>query len=100
MRTRKYITLIVRADDEKEARSLIPGVKIGPNEIVGVGLGDMMTLCDQFKELISEENQDKADELERISFAPWLVKTATRVEPLQITDPAKQESSPAAGGKP
>ena len=68
----KYFTIVIRADNEVEARHLTPGQKIGLNEIVGVSLGDVLTLNDQLRELVSEENQAKADKVETDNIMAFL----------------------------
>jgi hypothetical protein len=70
----KYITIVIRADDEISARSLVPGQMIGPNVIVGCSLGDVLKLSDAFKELIPEEKEDEVGELEGASLKPFLPK--------------------------
>ncbi len=68
----KYFTIVIRADDEKAARSLIPGVKVGPNPITACSLGDALTLNDKFKALIPVGLESKVMAIEEADLAPFL----------------------------
>jgi hypothetical protein len=67
----KYLTIVIRADDEPAARQLVPGEKIGPNSITACSLGDALSLNDKFKELISDEKLDEAEAAESESMAAF-----------------------------
>lgn len=68
----KYFTIVIRADDEKAARSLIPGELIRGNPITACSLGDALTLNDKLKELIPSEKDDAVSELEMETLKPFL----------------------------
>lgn len=70
--TNKYITIVIRADDETAARSHVPGTRIGPNEVVGVSLGNVLTVNHKLRDLLPDDRQTEADEIENISLAPFL----------------------------
>lgn len=63
MPTNKYITIVIRADDEKAARSLVPGVLVLGNPVVACSLGHALRLNDKLNELIQPEQYDQADAL-------------------------------------
>lgn len=60
----KYFTIVIRADDEQAARSLVPGEKLGNNTITACSLGDALTLNDKLRELIPEDKQDEVEQAE------------------------------------
>jgi hypothetical protein len=67
----KYFTIVIRADDEKAARSLVPGESIRGNTITACSMGDAIALSDKFKELIADENAVGALEYENLkAFLP------------------------------
>ena len=65
----KYFTLVIRADDEKAARSLVPGEIIRGNTITACSLGDALTLNDRFKQLV--EDKDAVSALEQADLKPF-----------------------------
>lgn len=72
----KYYTIVIRAEDDSAARQLVPGEKVGPNPIVGVSLGDALTLNDELKNLIPEDREDDVAELEAKDLAAFFPRTA------------------------
>lgn len=60
----KYFTIVIRADDEKAARSLVPGEIIRGNTITACSLGDALTLNEKLKQLIPPEKDDAISTLE------------------------------------
>lgn len=65
----KYFTIVIRADDEKAARSLVPGEVIRGNTIAACSLGNALTLNDKLKELI--EDKDAVSALEQADLKPF-----------------------------
>lgn len=68
----KYFTIVIRADDERAARALSPGEKIGPNTITSCSLGDALTLNEKLKELIPSEKEDEVSAIEHQDLAAFL----------------------------
>lgn len=68
----KFFTIVIRADDEKAARSLIPGELIRGNRIVSCGMGDALSLNDKLKELIPAERENAVSALEQSDLAAFL----------------------------
>ena len=68
----KYFTIVIQADDEKAARQLVPGEKIGPNTITACSLGDALTLHEKIRELIPQEREDELVALEADDLKAFL----------------------------
>lgn len=68
----KYFTIVIRADDEKAARSLVPGEKILGNTVTACSLGDALTLNEKFKALIPVGLESKVMAIEEADLAPFL----------------------------
>ncbi len=54
----KYFTIVIRADDEKAARSLVPGELVRGNPIVSCSMGDVISLKNEFEKLIPDDMED------------------------------------------
>ena len=48
----KYITIVIRCDNEADALALVPGDKIGVNTIVGVSPGDAIAVIDKITDIM------------------------------------------------
>ena len=68
----KYFTIVIKADDEKAARQLVPGENIGPNKIVACALGDILSLKEQIETLIPDDKQHELSEMEHKKLLPFL----------------------------
>lgn len=72
----KFFTIVIRADDEKAARALVPGEKIGPNTITACSLGDALTVNDKLKELIPADREDEVSAIEQQDLAAFMGRAA------------------------
>lgn len=67
----KYFTIVIRADDEKAARSLVPGEIIRGNIITACSLGDALTLNEKIKNLVPAEKEKDLSALEHADLFPF-----------------------------
>jgi hypothetical protein len=68
----KFFTIVIRADDEKAARSLVPGELVRGNPITACSMGDAITLNDEFKKLIPDDKEEAVAAIEQADLAPFL----------------------------
>ena len=68
----KFVTLILRVDDEKAARTLVPGVTVAGNPITAFALGDALALNTALSALIPPEKHAAAYAAERKDILPFL----------------------------
>lgn len=68
----KYFTIVIRADDEKAARQLVPGEKIGPNTIVACSLGHQISVNEKLQALIPDDRDEEASAIEHDDLRPFL----------------------------
>jgi hypothetical protein len=67
----KYFTVVIRADDEKAARSLVPGELIRGNPITACSMGDAISLNGEFKKLIPDDKEEAMLAVEQSDLAPF-----------------------------
>jgi len=68
----KFVTIVLRVNDEKAAKTLVPGVTIAGNTITATSLGDALALNTAFKAMIPQDRQSDAYAAERQGILPFL----------------------------
>lgn len=68
----KYFTIVIRADDEKAARKMVPGEKLGNNTITACSLGDALMVNEKLKALIPDDKDDEVTAVEMEDMRPFL----------------------------